>query len=113
MNLRKWRSNNIGVNEFIEGKHESIEELSEDTSYASIVLNPNEERENKVLGIAWDTKHDEFVISFRIPKSNEDVVTKRELLKRIASIFDPVGILSPAVVPLKILSQKMLKKGSS
>ena len=26
MNLRKWRSNNRDVNEFIEGKHENIEE---------------------------------------------------------------------------------------
>ena len=35
------------------------------------------------------------------------------LLKRIVSIFDPVGILSPAVVPLKILFQKMCKEGSN
>ena len=112
MNLRKSRSNNKEVNEFIEGK-EFIEESSDDTSYASLMLNPNEESENKVLGIPWDTKHDEFVISFRIQKSNEDVVTKREPLKRIASIFDHVGILSPAVVPLKILFQKICKDGSS
>ena len=113
MNLRKWRSNNRDVNEFIEGKHENIEESSEDTSYASLMLNPNEESENKVLGMPWNTKHDEFVISFRIQKSTEDVVTKRELLKRIAPIFDPVGILSPAIVPLKILFQSMCKEGSS
>ena len=81
MNLRKWRSNNREVNEFIEGKHKSIEESSDDTSYASLMLNPNEESENKVLGIPWDTKHDEFVISFRIQNSNEDVATKRKLLK--------------------------------
>ena len=40
-------------------------------------------------------------------------LTKRELLNRIASIFDPVGILSPAVVPLKILFQRMCKEGGS
>ena len=86
MNLRIWRSNNRDVNEFIEGKHVNIEESSQDTSYA---------------------------ISFRIPKSTEDVVTKKKLLKRIASIFDPVGILSPAVLPLKILFQRMCKEGGS
>ena len=112
--LRKWRSNNRDVNEFIEGKYENIEKLSEDTNYASLMLNPDEENENKVLGIPWNTKHDEFVISFRIQKSTEDVViTKRELLKKIASIFDPVGILSPAVAPLKILFQRMCKEGGS
>ena len=77
------------------------------------MLNPNEESENKFLGIPLDTKHDEFVISFRIQNSNEDVATKRELLKKIVSVFDPVGILSPAVVPLKILFQKICKEGSS
>ena len=60
----KWRSNNRDVNKFIEEKHENIEESSEDTSYASLMLNPD-----------------------------ENVVTKRELLKGIALIFDPVGIL--------------------
>ena len=30
------------------------------------MLNPDEESENKVLGIPWNTKHDDFVISFRI-----------------------------------------------
>ena len=66
MNSRKWWSNNRDVNEFIEGKHENIEESSEDTSYAWLMLNPDEESENKVLGIPWNTKHDDFVISFRI-----------------------------------------------
>ena len=113
MNLRKWRNNNRDFNEFIEEKHKNIEKSSEDTSYASLMLNPDEESENKVLGIPWNTKHDEFVISFRIQKPAEDVVTKTELLKRIASIFDPIEILSPAVVLLKILFQRMCKEGSS
>ena len=50
MSLRKWRSNNREVNEFIEGKHESTETLSDDTNHASLMLNPNEESENKILG---------------------------------------------------------------
>ena len=71
------------------------------------MLNPDEESENKVLGIPWNTRHDEFVISFQIQISTEDVVTKKELLKRIASIFDPAGIMSPAVVSLKIVPQDL------
>ena len=58
MNLRKWRNNNRDVNEFIEGKLESIEKSSEDTSYASLMLKPSKETENKVLGIPWYTKHE-------------------------------------------------------
>ena len=37
---------------------------------------------------------------------------KKVKIKRIASIFDSVRILSSAVVPLKILFQKMCKEGS-
>ena len=46
MNLMKWRSNNRDVDEFIEGKHKNIEESSEDTRYALLMLNPAEESEN-------------------------------------------------------------------
>ena len=46
MNLMKWRSNNRDVDEFIEGKHENIEESSEDSRYALLMLNPVEESEN-------------------------------------------------------------------
>ena len=113
MNLRKWRNNNRDVNEFIKGKYKNIEESSEHANCASIMLNPGEDSENKVLGIPWNTKHDECVISFRIQKFTEYVVTKKELSKRIASIFDPVGILWPAVVPLKILFQMICKEGGS
>ena len=44
MCLMKWRSNNRDVNKFTEGKHENIEESSEDTSYASLMLNPDEKK---------------------------------------------------------------------
>ena len=47
INLRKWRSSNREVNEFIEGNHERIGELSDDTSYTSLMLKTNEESENK------------------------------------------------------------------
>ena len=64
MNLRKWRSNNRDVNEFIEGKHESIEESSEDKIYASLMLNPDEESENEVLGIPRNTNMMSLLLAF-------------------------------------------------
>ena len=35
------------------------------------------------------------------------VVTKRYLLKTIASVYDPLGILSPAVVNLELFFQEI------
>ena len=56
INLRKWRCNNREVNESIEGKHESIEELSEDRIYTWLMLDPNQESENNVLAKSRNTK---------------------------------------------------------
>ena len=63
----------------------------------------------KVLGIDWDKQNDSFVIDLnKIYEAGiKRPMTKRNVLKIIASIYDP--IISPVVVVLfKILFQKIL-----
>jgi hypothetical protein len=43
----------------------------------------------KFLGINWDLKEDEITIKF--PTAYEMVLSKRAILKYIASLFDPCG----------------------
>lgn len=92
MNLREWLSNSAKVNEFI----------------------PINDRAEKVtmdiLGHTWDSKDDTF--SLKQPKIVKSVipVTKRTILQKVASVFDPMGLLSPVLIEGKVLLQKLWSK---
>ena len=58
----------------------------------------------------WDTVKDEFVFDFEaVIKVAREVPTKRDLLSIIASLFDPLGLLSPCIVKLKVIFQNATK----
>nr|XP_047142821.1 uncharacterized protein LOC124817075 [Hydra vulgaris] len=93
LNLRKWRSNNSRL-------------ISNISSF-----NPQDHpsAESKILGITLDTGHDK--LSIKLTKQYEagtnKRVTKRNVLKIIASIYDPIGIISSLILPLKLIFQKI------
>ena len=47
------------------------------------------------------------VFSFDIVKVKEEDVTKRKILKTLASIFDPVGFVAPFLVTEKMFLQEL------
>ena len=59
----------------------------------------------KTLGVAWIAQEDKFSFSF-VPPPEELVITKRNVLKKTASIYDPFGFLTPFVVRAKMLMQE-------
>ena len=63
----------------------------------------------KVLRIDWHKRNDSFIIDLnKIYEAGIELpTTKRNVLKIISSIYDPIGIISPVVVLLKILFQKI------
>ncbi|KAL7632709.1 UNVERIFIED_CONTAM: hypothetical protein RMT77_016980 [Armadillidium vulgare] len=61
----------------------------------------------KMLGMEWDVKSD--TMSYPSRKLNSEANTKRRILQNVASIFDPLGVLSPVVIRGKILLQKIWK----
>jgi len=89
-NLRKFLSNSDNLNVTVHGTEHSFDPMS------------------KVLGLFWDRCDDciqfhfdyLYRIAFEIP-------SKRELLSFMASIYDPLGLLNPFIVRLKILFQKI------
>ena len=66
-----------------------------------------EKDEEKVLGLIWNTSIDSFV--FRLDRlvdlARSLEPTKRNLLKIVAKLFDPMGLLSPVIIPMKCLFQ--------
>uniref|UniRef100_A0A183BU61 Integrase catalytic domain-containing protein n=1 Tax=Globodera pallida TaxID=36090 RepID=A0A183BU61_GLOPA len=62
----------------------------------------NELEETKVLGISWKPKHNRLI--FKMPIF-EGKITKRTVLSHIAKVFDPLGLMSPALLPAKVFLQ--------
>lgn len=75
-------------------------------------LNTSAER---ILGVWWDPKDDNFCFKTKFEKLNKDLLdkrkrpTKREMLKVVMSIFDPLGFLSNFMIQGKILLQEVWK----
>ena len=113
MNLRKWNTNDEVLAEKIKMSENPDKEDSaaiDGETYASETLNPDERAEVKVLGIPWDKDNDTLRFMLKsLQKYRFERITKRLMLKAIASIFDPLGFLAPVVITLKILFQDVCK----
>lgn len=59
---------------------------------------------SKVLGLIWDKSDDTLSCEISEPEGSE-IITKRVILSYINQVFDPVGFLSPALLPLKLILQ--------
>lgn len=87
MNLRDWMSNNQEV-------------LSE------IPLDDRANRKNmKVLGLTWYIKEDCLALNSQI--RDERILSKRTVLRQIASIYDPLGLYSPITLRGKLFLQSL------
>ena len=63
----------------------------------------------KTLEIAWNSQTDEFKIS--TSEAPQPQLTKRNILRKMATIFDPLGLVSPFIVVAKILLQELWTRG--
>jgi hypothetical protein len=67
----------------------------------------------KVLGMFWDIATDNLVFKLNFNRVDKALIrggkvpTKREILRIVMSIFDPIGFLAPPVIPAKVLLQKL------
>ena len=82
----------------------------EDQSYVKSSLDPRtpeDECQVKVLGTCWNTETDELYFNFDdlLQYANTLPVTKRSLLKITAKVYDPLGLLSPFTITMKVLFQ--------
>ena len=68
------------------------------------------ERVTKVLRLIWNTSTDEFSISTRKLENTEQAKTKREVLATLASIFDPLGMITPVTLKMKLFLQELWEK---
>ncbi|GFV89537.1 uncharacterized protein TNCV_5016551 [Trichonephila clavipes] len=95
--LRKWNSNSTEfLAQFSEhfSSHDARVEFYKDSNESS-----------KVLGLFWNSSNDTF--GFQPSLELTPPLTKRRILSESSKIFDPLGLLSPCTVFMKIFYQKL------
>ncbi|CAD7085157.1 unnamed protein product [Hermetia illucens] len=90
MNIRKWKSNNEKLRQIF------------DTNESNNIS------KHKVLGLIWFMEIDTLAVDLQklCQQISFDVVTKRTILQTLASFYDPLGMLSPFVIKMKLIFQE-------
>ena len=102
MHARKWVSN----------ESEVLKEIPEEERAMEVTLKCGEFPSIKTLGILWKASDDIFTFKDASDLCCKEVEhTKRSFLKKIPTLFDPFGFLSPYVVQGKVLLQEIWMTG--
>ena len=89
-NLRKFRSNDEDLlREIADGQVQQL---------------------HKGLGVSWNLKSDELLPLAGVDDVVPKKFIKREVLSLLSKIYDPSGLVSPVVTPLKIIVQDLWKE---
>ena len=89
MNMRDWGSNSM----------EFLKTVPADDRSQQVI--------SKVLGILWNKKEDNVMIWSPNHETLINIKTKREVLAVIASVYNPLGYLSPAITKMKVFLQRL------
>ena len=100
-NLCKWRSSSQTVLDTIPPELQETVAIKEVTTIQPSAY-------PKALGLRWDSRKDQMS-----PSINENVEyrqTKRGVISDISKTFDVLGWISPAILPMKVLCQRLWEK---
>ena len=119
-NMRKWKTNCPEVAQVVKEAESQISNTQSTTgcesddstmSYAKQVLGTHPDGE-KVLGVTWNNAMDTLVSRLdRMVNCQPQLSqpTKRDLLSSVAKVYDPMGLISPVVLMMKVLFQETCK----
>ena len=92
MNIRCWKSNSMIMNSSIP-KDDQLEKTTV-----------------KVLGLQWHTETDQLKVPTDKFNNTVQATTIREVLATIASLYDPLGLLSPTTIKMRLFLQDLWTK---
>uniref|UniRef100_A0A8D8MGU8 CCHC-type domain-containing protein n=1 Tax=Cacopsylla melanoneura TaxID=428564 RepID=A0A8D8MGU8_9HEMI len=97
--LVKWQTNS----------KELLDKIPLDQRLDKLVEWDNEDTysHSKVLGLKWNSKEDKFLFEISSQLIQECKVTKRGILSTICKLWDPLGLVSPAVIYAKLLVKEL------
>ena len=90
--IHKWHSNEQALE-----TNDSVNENELNFAKQQLGTKP---KEAKILGLLWDKREDCFIIQVSNVNKN---ATKRNILSTLASIYDPLGFVSPCLLLSKII----------
>ncbi len=99
MHARKWISNSSNV----------LKEIQIQDRKSEVDLDSGQLPDTKTLGVWWIAEQDVFTFRETAP-ANDMIYTKRNFLRKIATLFDPIGLLAPYTLS-KMLLQDMWTAG--
>ncbi|GBP51952.1 hypothetical protein EVAR_80047_1 [Eumeta japonica] len=76
-----------------------------------------ENSSERVLGLNWNSDRDELTFNLNLARLPHDIMnserpTKRQVLKIVMSLFDPLGLASPVTTKAKQLLQEIWRRGT-
>ena len=83
---------------------EVLKDIPEADRASEIDLEQNKLSTTKMLGVLWTAKDDTFLFNYALTPNLD--LTKCHVLKKTATIYDPLGFLAPYVVRAKLLIQQ-------
>jgi len=98
--IRKWVSNDVDV----------IADIKEEDRASEIDLEKRELLTTKTLGVLWSATDDKFSFRHSLQLDGFEF-TKRTVLKKTATVYNPLGFLSPYTIRSKLLMQKAWLEG--
>lgn len=99
MEMRKWNSNSIDVIESFPMENRA--------PISSVTLTGDT---TTVLGLKWNPYEDELAFAYNLIL-DEKSETKREILRDIARLYDPLGLLAPVIILAKNFMQDIWREG--
>lgn len=105
--LRQWTSNSDAV----------MNAIAPGTSRPAISLDGSAKIE-RTLGVIWDPSTDEIGFNLSMTRLPPEAIdnrtpTKRETLRILMSLFDPLGLASPVTVQAKLILQEVWRRGTA
>ena len=95
-NLRSWKSNSPNVNGLATERNIH-----------------DKDPETKVFGLYWNAKEDLLKLQPQRETKNRSHtgITKRDVLRESAKVYDPLGLLTPITIRAKIFIQELWERG--
>ena len=120
-NLREWMSSSKRLMEWIDEEEgvpvKKVVKLSEeDSMYAQTQFGVQScyafvSNEKKIIRLNWNIERDTFVFRFDwlVEFAKELILNKRTVIKVVAKLYDPLGLISPLFITIKTLFRDLCK----